>query len=280
MTGRDARPTAAADAPAGDDGGHTVLATADSEAFTSVRLRPTARAERYAMGKALRHDVPRRSLGDWHAAPNRADPVALIEESHRGRVPELVPVRVARMIGSPYGFLRGTAIVMAADVATLPATGIMPVACGDAHLGNFGFYASPEGELVIDLNDFDEAHPGCWEWDLRRLVASIWVAGRENAATEEDCRTAVLACVAAYRKEVRFLAEQPLLLRSYNRLDVGRLHETATEKSLRNEIERAAKRARTRTSDRALPRFTTEHEGRRRIVEEAPLITRLTQAES
>ena len=106
------------------------------------------------------------------------------------------------MVSSPYGFLRGTAIVMAEDVAGLPATGITPVICGDAHLGNFGFYASPEGELVIDLNDFDEAHPGGWEWDLRRLVASIWVAGRENAASEEQCADAVMSCVAAYRDEV------------------------------------------------------------------------------
>jgi len=169
---------------------------------------------------------------------------------------------------------------MASDFAPLPATGINPVVCGDAHLGNFGFYASPEGELVIDLNDFDESHPGCWEWDLRRLVTSIWVAGRENGATENECRTSVLACVAAYREEVRFLAEQPLLMRSYNRLDVGRLHETATEKSLRNEIERSAKRARSRTSDRALPRFTAEHEGQRRIVEDPPLITRVGDADA
>ena len=91
------------------------------------------------------------------------------------------------MVSSPYGFLRGTAIVMAEDVAGLPSTGITPVICGDAHLGNFGFYASPEGELVIDLNDFDEAHPGGWEWDLRRLVASIWVAGRENSSSEKQC---------------------------------------------------------------------------------------------
>ena len=165
-------------------------------------------------------------------------------------------------------------------MAKLPATGITPVVCGDAHLGNFGFYASPEGELVIDLNDFDEAHPGSWEWDLRRLVASIFVAGRENGASEEECHASVLACVAAYRDEVRFLAEQPLLLRSFNRLDVGRLHETATEKSLRDEIERSAKRARTRTSDRALPRFTAEHEGKRRIVEEPPLITRVSEEDA
>ena len=129
--------------------------------------------------------------------------------------------------------------------------------CGDAHLGNFGFYASPEGELVIDLNDFDEAHPGGWEWDLRRLVASIWVAGRENGSDRGAVRG--LRCWPAWRRtgpRCVFLAEEPLLMRSYNRLDVDRLHETATEKSLRDEIERSAKRARNRTSDRALPRFT------------------------
>jgi uncharacterized protein (DUF2252 family) len=243
--------------------------------FTSLSRRPTSRPERYAMGRALRREVPRKALGTWTPPAGRPDPIELILESHEGRLDWLIPVRVARMVTSPYGFLRGTAIVMAADVSGLPATGILPVICGDAHLGNFGFYASPEGELVIDLNDFDEAHPGSWEWDLRRLVASIWVAGRENGSTEEQCHDSVLACVAAYRKEVRFLAEQPLLMRSYNRLDVGRLHETATEKSLREEIERSAKRARTRTSDRALPRFTAELEGRRHIVEEPPLITRL-----
>jgi uncharacterized protein (DUF2252 family) len=254
---------------------HTVLASADSDVYASVRKRPSTRAERYAIGKALRRDVPRKSLGMWRPADDRPDPVQLIKESHEGRLDWLIPVRVGRMISSPYGFLRGTAIVMADDVARLPATGINPVVCGDAHLGNFGFYASPEGELVIDLNDFDEAHPGCWEWDLRRLVASIWVAGRENGSSEDQCRSSVMACVAAYRREVRFLAEQPLLMRSYNRLDVGRLHETATEKSLRNEIDRSAKRARSRTSDRALPRFTVEQGGQRHIVEEPPLITRL-----
>jgi uncharacterized protein (DUF2252 family) len=259
---------------------YPVLATADSEVFTSLRKRPSSRADRYAMGKALRRAVPRKKLSAWREPTEGRDPVQLILDSHEGRLDWLIPVRVARMVTSPYGFLRGTAIVMAADVAPLPATGITPVICGDAHLGNFGFYASPEGELVIDLNDFDEAHPGGWEWDLRRLVASIVVAGRENGASEEECKESVLACVAAYRQEVRFLAEQPLLLRSYNRLDVGRLHQTATEKSLREEIERSAKRARTRTSDRALPRFTAEHEGTRRIIEEPPVITRVPEQDA
>ena len=184
------------------------------------------------------------------------------------------------MAASPYGFMRGAAIVMAADVARLPSTGITPVICGDAHMGNFGFYASPERDLVIDLNDFDEAHPGGWEWDLRRLVASIWVAGRQNGASEQKCESAVLRCVAGYREEVRDLASTALLARSYQRLDVGHLRESTKDKSLRAEIKQAAARARRRTSDRALPRFTSERDGKRRIVEDFPLITRLSYAEA
>jgi uncharacterized protein (DUF2252 family) len=259
---------------------HTVLAFTDSDAFGSLRKQPTSRRERFAIGKALRQQVPRKSLGRWEAPVGRRNPVQLIRESHEGRLKELLPIRVSRMVNSPYGFLRGTAIVMAEDVAGLPTTGITPVICGDAHLGNFGFYASPEGELVLDLNDFDEAHPGGWEWDLRRLVASIWVAGRVNSCSEEQCADAVMSCASAYRAEVNFLAEQPLLMRSFNRLDVKRLHETATEKSLRAEIARSAKRARNRTSDRALPRFTREHEGRRHIVDEPPLITHASEQDS
>src|SRR6478672_3679554 len=259
---------------------HTVLADADGTAYRSLRQRPVTRAERYALGKSLRKRVPRKSLGDWTAPSDRPDPVELINVSHQGRVDRLIPIRVGRMVESPYGFLRGTAVVMAEDVAHLPATGITPVICGDSHLGNFGFYASPERDLVIDLNDFDEAHPGGWEWDLRRLVASIWVAGRQNRATETDCETAVIQCVAAYRTEVRELSETPLLARSYQRLDVDHLQETTTHESLRSEIQRAVARARTRTSDRALPKFTHEHEGRRRIVEDPPLITRVSDADA
>jgi len=259
---------------------HVVLASADSDSYRSLRRRPLSRAERFKLGRSLRQQVPRSSMRDWKAPANRPDPVKQIMHSHEGRLDWLIPIRVARMVVSPYNFLRGTAVVMANDVAQLPATGITPVICGDAHLGNFGFYASPERDLVIDLNDFDEAHPGAWEWDLRRLVASIWVAGRQNGSTEAQCHASVAACVAAYRQEVRFLANEPLLSRSFQRLDVHRLHETATEKSLRGEIARAAKRAQSRTSDRALPRFTTERNGKRYIVDEPPLITRVSAAEA
>jgi uncharacterized protein (DUF2252 family) len=260
--------------------GHVVLASADSEAFTSLRRRATSRADRYRMGRELRRQVPRRSLADWSSSASRPDPVQLIIESHEGRLDWLIPVRVGRMTATPYGFLRGAAIVMAADVAGLPSTGITPVICGDAHLGNFGFYASPEQDLVIDLNDFDEAHPGGWEWDLRRLVASIWVAGRQNGASEKSCESAVLQCVAGYRDEVRDLASLPLLARSYQRLDADRLQQGAKAKSLRAEIRRAADQARRRTSDRALPKFTSERDGRRRIVEDPPLMTRVSYAEA
>ena len=202
-----------------DHQGHVVPEAAEGREFASLRRRPTPRAERYALGRRLRKEVPRSEIGRWAAPAGRPDVVGQIQESHVGRVPRLVAVRVARMAASPYGFLRGTAVVMAADLAGLPATGIRPVICGDAHLGNFGFYASPERDLVIDLNDFDEAHPGGWEWDLRRLAASIWVAGRQNSATEAQCRDAVASMALRYREHVRRLAGQPLLARSFERLD-------------------------------------------------------------
>jgi len=240
--------------PASD--AHVVLVSTDGRGFASLRRPATRRRERYALGRALRQQTPRSALGRWSVPADRLDPVQQVIATHEGRLDRLIPVRVGRMIASPYGFLRGAAAIMAADFALLPATGITPVICGDAHLGNFGFYASPERELVLDLNDFDEAHPGAWEWDLRRLATSIWVAGRHNGASESSCEQAVFGCADAYRHQLADLAEQPLLARSYERLDLDRLRLTTTRKTLRKEIRRAARRARGRTSDRALPRLT------------------------
>ena len=259
---------------------HVILETADGLSYSSLRRRPIPRTDRYAIGRSLREKVPRSALGEWTPPPARRDPVEQVMEANTDRLRWLVPVRVGRMVSSPYAFLRGTAGVMAADFAHLPATGIMPVICGDAHLGNFGFYASPERDLVFDLNDFDEAHPGCWEWDMRRLVASVWVAGRLNGASEADCDAAVRHCVFDYRQQIRKLAAESLLERWYERLDVDRLSTNVSDKALRAEIERSARRARSRTSDRALPRFTERRNGERRIVEEPPLITRLSEADS
>ena len=247
--------------------------------FASLRRPSRPRAERYELGRSLRERSHRSDLAYWTPQADRDDPVRQLIEAHAGRVERLIPVRVARMVASPYAFLRGSANIMAADFAALPSTGIQPVICGDTHLGNFGFYASPERELVFDLNDFDEAHPGAWEWDLRRLVVSVYVAGRQNGFRESACAEAVQHCVEEYRDQLGHLAEQPLLARSFDQMDVERLRAAATKGSFREEIDRAAKRARRRTSDRALPRFTENFEGASRLVEEPPLITRPSRAE-
>jgi uncharacterized protein (DUF2252 family) len=254
--------------------GHTVLASTDAAAFASLRHAATPRAERYALGRELRRQVPRSTLADWNEDDRGADPVQQVISGNEGRVARLVPVRIGRMVASPFAFLRGAAAIMAADFSRLPATGITPVICGDAHLGNFGFYASPERDLVFDLNDFDEAHPGAWEWDLRRLIASVHVAGRQNGASEDECGEAVRRCVRSYREHLSHLAEQPLLARAYDRLNLDRLHRAAAGATGRRAIENAAARARKRTSDRALPRFTEQHDGGLRLVQEPPLITR------
>ncbi|HEU4349261.1 MAG TPA: DUF2252 domain-containing protein [Actinoplanes sp.] len=254
--------------------GHVLPGTGDDGGFLSLRRPARPRAERYDLGRSLRERAHRSDMAFWTPPLDRADPVQQLIEAHEGRLPWLIPVRVGRMVTSPYAFLRGSANIMAADFAALPATGITPVICGDAHLGNFGFYASPERELVFDLNDFDEAHPGAWEWDLRRLVVSVHVAGRQNGFRETACGDAVRHCVEQYREQIGHLAEQPLLARSFDQLDVERLRAASTRASFRDEIERAARRARRRTSDRALPRFTEQYDGSARLVEEPPLITR------
>ena len=261
---------------------HVVLDAADPAGFSSLRRPAPPRHERYALGRSLRKRAPRSALGRWDPPADRTDPVDHVIATNAGRVKRLIPVRIGRMSSSPFAFLRGAAAIMAEDFARLPSTGILPVICGDAHLSNFGFYASPERDLVFDLNDFDEAHPGAWEWDLRRLVASVWMAGRQNGNAEDLCAAAVAGCVRSYRDHLANLAEQPLLARAYERVDLDRLRGTATHDTTRAEIERAAKRARRKTSDRALPRFTRDP-GRdldrdgvpdRVIVAEPPLITR------
>ena len=251
-----------------------------ADAFTSFRIPASDRSQRIEHGEALRRTTPHQALGDWTPTSDRPDVVDLLEQTHVDRLPELLGVRVARMSASPFGVLRGSANLMAWDVAHLASTGIHTTACGDAHIGNIGFYGSAEGSLVIDLNDFDEAHPGAWEWDVRRLVASIWVLGREIGATEAQCKDAVRACVMAYRDEVDYLSLQPLLWRAYDHLDVDALHATVTERSLKQQIQRAAKVARKKSTDRALPKIVGGEGNEARIVDDPPLIVHPGEAEA
>jgi uncharacterized protein (DUF2252 family) len=245
-----------------------------------LRTALATQEERYNAGRTLRDQVPRGTLGRWRPADDRPDPVDLVEEAHSGRLERLIPLRVGRMMVSPYAFLRGAATLMAEDFSGLPRTGIEPVICGDAHLGNFGFYASPERDLVFDLNDFDEAHPGPWEWDLWRLATSVWVAGRQNGLAEGTCEDAALRCAAAYRRQIRGLAGQPLLSRSFDRLDIDRMRQEIADWSLRGEKERAANVARGRTSDRALPKLTRERRGTRQMVDQPPVVTHVSEQET
>ncbi|MHC5756109.1 MAG: DUF2252 family protein, partial [Nostoc sp.] len=158
-----------------------------------------SRAEGSAMGKALRDKVPRSSHEEWKPAPNRPDSVALLEESNQGRLLELVPIRYGRMLASPFAFLRGAANIMAADLSETPKTGIKVQTCGDCHLSNFGGYGTPERNLVFDVNDFDETLLAPWEWDVKRLAASIVVAGRYLKLREKISRAAAMASVQSYR---------------------------------------------------------------------------------
>ena len=163
--------------------------TASTETRERGRSLPT-QAERFAAGKALRKKAPRSSHGEWTPDPERPDPLSILEESNRGRLENLVPIRYGRMSLSPFAFLRGSAAVMASDLAKTPVSGIQAQLCGDAHLSNFGVYASPERRQVFDVNDFDETHAGPWEWDVKRLAASVVVAARHNGFSARESRGA------------------------------------------------------------------------------------------
>lgn len=230
--------------------------------------------QRRAEGRARRVDVPRSAHAGWTPPVGRPDPVSLLEERHQSRVRELVPIRVGRMLVSPFTFLRGAAEVMAHDLASTPTTGIRVQACGDAHLLNFGVFATPERHLVFDVNDFDETLPGPWEWDVKRLAASIAVAGRGITLDPAQPGEAVRGMVSAYRTRIAQLSTMAPLDVWYERIDVDAVLALARKQktsSLRT-VERLVTQARHHTSLTALPKLTELVDGQRRIIEDPPLI--------
>jgi uncharacterized protein (DUF2252 family) len=229
-------------------------------------------AERYAAGRALRAKTPRASHGEWISAADRPDPISLLEEENRTRVPELVPIRYGRMSLSPFTFLRGSARVMASDLAKTSVSGITVQICGDAHLSNFGFFATPERNVVFDVNDFDETLPGPWEWDVKRLAASIVVASRQNGYTAQENRQAVVGCVEEYRRLMQHMASMGALEVWYQHFDIGQILELAKAKGreeLQKQVEKAKQR---RTNLGTFPKLTEQVEGMYRIKDEPPLI--------
>ncbi|MEV0740642.1 DUF2252 domain-containing protein [Streptomyces sp. NPDC050549] len=232
----------------------------------------TTPADRANRGRAARKRVPRSAHAGWIPSVDRPDPVAVLERQGRDRLPELLPIRYGRMVASPFAFLRGSAAVMAADLASQPHTGLTVQLCGDAHLLNFGLYASPERALLFDLNDFDETFPGPFEWDVKRLAASVAVAARENGHGDTRAHRAALETTAAYRTVLRALARKGELAVWYDRIDADSLLPLVRSARDRRRAESSLTRARRRTSLYAVGKLTETVDGRRRIVHDPPLL--------
>jgi uncharacterized protein (DUF2252 family) len=242
--------------------------------------------ERAAMGKAARAAVPRSAQGAWEAMASRPDPVALLESQAESRVQELVPIRYGRMLVSPFTFYRGAALIMASDLSTTPRSGLNVQACGDAHLSNFGVFASAERNLVFDLNDFDETLPGPWEWDVKRLAASLAIAGRDRGFSDKERTDVVLEAAAAYRTEMAKLATMRDLDVWYARMDIEKVlgdiggelgvsGPKGADKGLakvKSRADKAVAKAKTKDSMQALEKLTEVVDGETRFVSDPPLL--------
>jgi len=245
---------------------------------TFMAPRPSV-AERMATGKALREKVPRSSHAEWTLRADRPDPVAILEKQNESRVQKLVPVRYARMLASPFTFLRGSAAVMADDLSGTPVSGLQVAACGDMHVSNFGVYASAERSLIFAINDFDELHPGPWEWDLKRLAASAAVAARFMGGDKAHAEAAARECVRSYRKKMRRYAEMGYLEVWYERIDERAVLDAISPR-LRRSAEKLMDRARGKGHVQSLEKLTEEIDGQHRLIEDVPLIVRETHADS
>ena len=247
-----------------------------------TRRRPTARAvshstaaERAAAGKAARETSPRAVHGEWEPAPRRRDPVELLEEQAASRVPELVPIRYGRMLVSPFTFYRGAAYPMAADLAGVPRTDLEVQLCGDAHLSNFGAFGAPDRRLIFSINDFDETLPGPFEWDVKRLVASFAVAGRDRGFDAKQRQVVNLTVSRSYREAIRNFGGMSNLDLWYSRIDLEAIEAAVVQQMSRKRqkvFERNLAKTRSKDSMRAFSKLTTVVDGRRRIVSDPPLI--------
>jgi len=231
---------------------------------------PVTVEERMATGKALREKCPRGSQANWTPAANRPNPIDVLKATEKGRLPELLPIRYGRMKESPFGFYRGSAAIMAGDLAGIETTGIRVQACGDCHVSNFGGYASPERRLVFDINDFDETLPAPWEWDVKRLAASLVIARRESGDRERDCRDAARIVAKSYRKHLREYAQMPALEVWYSYLEAEVLIEEAKDKAEKRRWERIEKKARKGTPEHIFPHIAEFERGRWRILDNPP----------
>jgi uncharacterized protein (DUF2252 family) len=231
--------------------------------------------ERKSDGKALRETVPRSGHGDWSPAADRPDPVEVITGQDADRVQPLVPIRHGRMAVSPFTFYRGAAKIMAGDLASTASSGLTAQLCGDAHLANFGSYASPDRRQVFDVNDFDETLPGPWEWDLKRLATSFVLAGRDNGFDKSAITAATTQSVASYRQAMAKYADQRTLDVWYSQATLDQIVAATPKKKDRKRISKTAKKARSKDSLKALSKLAEHVDGKYRIKNEAPLLVPL-----
>lgn len=253
----------------------TVAADPDPPTHPLLVPPPGTADDRRAWGKALRANTSRDSHADWSLPADRPHPVALIQEQDAGRIQDLVPIRHGRMLDSAFTFYRGAAFIMASDLARTPTSGITVQACGDAHLSNFGVFATPERRLIFDVNDFDETYPAPFEWDVKRLAASMVIAGRDNGFDDRTNQKIAAAAVSAYQKRMAEIAAMRTLEAWYQRYDVDpRLQEAleSHEKSVRKRAKKFAKKASSRTHVGALGKLAEETRDGWRIRAEPPLI--------
>ena len=236
--------------------------------------------QRVARGRAARREAPRSAHGRWEAAPDRPDPVALLEEQAATRVPELVPIRYGRMLVSPFTFYRGAAAIMAADLAGTPVSGITVQLCGDAHLSNFGVFGTPERRLIFDINDFDETLPGPWEWDIKRMAASFEIMGRFRGFSSDNRHAVVIAGVREYRDRMRLAARMSTLDAWYEQLEAGvllnlvrqQVRVKRLDKKSARWAEKDVAKAYANDSTRVFAKRAAEVDGELRIVADPPLI--------
>jgi uncharacterized protein (DUF2252 family) len=237
-------------------------------------------SERAAIGKAARADSPRSAHGEWEPASDRPDPLGVLEHQATDRVPELVPLRYGRMLVSAFTFYRGAAAIMAADLAATPSSGLWVQACGDAHLSNFGAYASPSRDLVVDINDFDETAPGPWEWDLKRLAASFEIGARDRGFNDAERRDVVTTAARAYRENIRQLAALSNLEVWYRQVDVAQIRDafapTAGKRDRKN-FDRMIAKARSKDRLRAFSKLTRRVDGELRIASDPPVLVPLEE---
>jgi uncharacterized protein (DUF2252 family) len=231
-------------------------------------------SEREAAGKAARRRAPRSIQGRWEPGPDRPDPVEILEEQDRTRVPELISIRHGRMLVSPFTFYRGAAGIMAADLGVTPRSELSVQLCGDAHLSNFGVFAAPDRRLIFDINDFDETFPGPFEWDVKRLAASLAVAGRDRGFKRDERRKIVSTAARAYREEMRRLAGQRSMDVWYERIDLDVLEQFRSQVSRKvaRGFDKGRAKAESKNSLRALAKLTREQDGELRIISDPPLI--------